>query len=192
MLSRLVKQDAEEATAEKATLAAIHAASTAPPRSRGRETHSEQGTSKNGADRAGAGKKSEAMRKERLEKGKGKAKQGKRASMGGYRNVFEEEDEAGQAEGWVDEETYVRELMAGERVEVPGIQVKVGGGGGQNAGKFCPGLSILWEHSMSPRDILIELLRYRRQHDASDGCHAWRRRTYALGEQCAVDYPPRV
>ncbi|KAJ4349399.1 uncharacterized protein N0V89_008014 [Didymosphaeria variabile] len=113
MLSRLVKQDTEESAFEKATSAAIRAASapTSAPAG-GKENDKDEGTwveqTKSGADRAGAGRKSEVMRRERLEK----AKKGKKVGDGGFYGVLGEDAEGGEKEGDVDEEAFVKDLLA--------------------------------------------------------------------------------
>ncbi|KAL1610801.1 hypothetical protein SLS60_002472 [Paraconiothyrium brasiliense] len=152
-LARLVKQDAEEVAAEKATAAAVRAASTnAPEPAGGRENDQgmladssksiaeraganragadQVGADQVGADRAGAIKKSEAMRKERL----GKSKKGKQVSDASF-GALGDGTEGGEKEPDVDEQAFLKDLW--EKAEMNRGHAKKAVPEAQKGGEFA-------------------------------------------------------
>ncbi|KAL5386163.1 hypothetical protein DPSP01_004247 [Paraphaeosphaeria sporulosa] len=119
MMSRLVMQDQEQISADRALAAAIQAAShNPPPQKHGNENEQSQGewskVKSTSADRGGAQKDSEMMRKARLEKGGQSVKsKGKEVGGGGYFGVLGEGSKDVEGTGEVDEEAFVKSLMAG-------------------------------------------------------------------------------
>ncbi|KAF2439346.1 hypothetical protein P171DRAFT_448190 [Karstenula rhodostoma CBS 690.94] len=125
MMSRLVMQDAEEAAAVKATTAAIQAASTSrsPQTNGGQENEGKKGEwskVKGGADRGGADQDKQKMGRMRSEKGrqsgKGKAKE---IGGGGYYGVLGQDNKDVEKAEEMDEEDFVRELLAGGAADGP-------------------------------------------------------------------------
>jgi hypothetical protein len=157
-MSRLVMQDAEDAAAEKANAAAIRAASAGTS---SQAAEGQGGWSQTRGARNGAGRKSEAMRREKgKDKGKTKDK-GKEIGGGGYYGVLGEE---GEKAGEVDEEAFVRELLAGGGAHnaVPQTQ--------NRSGKTFSALS-------GGGNRVLTRDRHRRQHDPRDSDPTRRRRS---------------
>jgi hypothetical protein len=161
MLSCLVMQDAEDAAAEKANAAAIRAASISTS---AHNAEGQGGWSQTPVARSGAGRKSEAMRKEKgKDRGRTKDK-GREIGGGGYYGVLGERD--GRA-GEIDEEAFVKELLAGG-AHTAGLQSQ------NRSGKSFSALSVEGLNGMLTSD------RNRRQHDPRNGDHArrWQARTH--------------
>ncbi|KAF9729531.1 hypothetical protein PMIN04_003705 [Paraphaeosphaeria minitans] len=117
MMSRLVMQDAEQIKADKALAAAIYAASNSPS-PHGNENEQPQGewskVKKGGTERTEAGKNSDMIRRARLENGRqaGKGK-GQDIGGGGYFGVLGEGNKGVEKLGKVDEDAFVKNLLAG-------------------------------------------------------------------------------
>lgn len=169
MMSRLVMQDTEQIAADKALAAAIQAASTnlSPQTNSGNSNNEEAGkwskVKSGGADRGGADQAGDKRRKVRMEKGRQTGK-GKANDIGGvgYYGVLGEDKKDMTKAGDVDEDAYVKELLAGGAMDGR----KAGPVSQHKNGKLSCVLE--WLES----EVLTEGHRNRRQYDGGDARHA--------------------